>query len=637
MDLEQSPADQAQASDDLNIERQRITLFQRQAETFCHVWHEQIERWRKKYDFDHFGYKPKQGETLYADPTYGNVVDLAVGVLLANQLDWNVIGFNPSLREERDTSRIEKFLAGVTAYNSEREEYSIPYEVILNFVRDGAGVIYQVWDGGLEVKGVTDTQIVDPEDNTRTLTVPLYTNMPLRQQVIDPMDMYLIPGGIGRWSKMFRIQAMTVWDAEQLFGVKLSKYEALNAEQKMTTNGKMIDFWELTEKPETFPDTPEGKAMAEWYKTQSFALKNAIMFDDQFIHPLRLMPGYEDYPYTIGFFKPVGRVKAEEWGHSIIRPLESSVELLEKSVNRRQHQIDVYSSLPIVTKTLPGRQVTVDPGIANVISLSTEEDLGFPQWPGNPPDVQMQLDFLRSRVQQSGFSDVVFGSGQNSGSGYALSQLGDQNRIRLTQPVEHLNLFWTKLGQKAVKLAVHFAGEGMIQVYGNTRGKNFADNVQGTSLGGYRITAEVHPVFPNEETRKHALATQVKGVLSDHLIMERYLGVKQPDDDRKRRLQEQAMNHPVMQRYIMIAALQELADTDDDLAAKMVIQQMQQELVQAQQGRPSEPNAAQQPLGTASSTGLPTPQEMGGQPAGQSELDQLGQMAGSAPNMQGGV
>jgi hypothetical protein len=621
-------------------DRARIATFRLKARIECEDWHKKIQHRRDLYNFEHWkGVRAGPNETQYSDPTYTNSVDLAVGVLLANQLDWEAFGWTPSLLEEQDTSKVEKFLAGIIAVNSERNEYQIPYETIMHFCRDGCAVLYSPWDPKLARSGRREMELVEPESPEGVTTVQAFTELPLRMQVIDPAQISVVPGGPGRWAKVFRDVQMSVFDVEQLYGVTLSKYVGLTDQEKMLLMGTLTDFWEVVAPPkgEAIPeDTPQAEAMRDFYADKTFALQNGVLFEDEFVRPLRLMPGYEDYPYTLGFFKPVDRDQPKLWGQSLIDPMESTVELLEKAINRRQRQIDVYSSLPIVSRTLPGRAVDVDPGLATHVNLSPQEDIGFPTWPGNAPDVQGQIDFYRARVQQSGFSDVMYGSGQSSGSGYALSQLGDQNRIRLTQPVEHLILLFTKWALKVMALTRNFAGEEVVQVYGKLRGQNFSDVVRGKDLEGYRVAAVIHPVFPNEEVRKHAMATQVKGVLSEHTIMERYLNVRQPNDERKRRMQEQLLQDPAMQRYVVLSALKELAESKDPIAALVMQQMAQQALPAGGQGRPADPNNPEQMSGMMSATGQPTPQEAGGEPPGQGITDQLDQAVGASPNMAGG-
>jgi len=608
-------------------DRSRITLTLGLARTLCDQWHKDIERSRKLYEFNHFDYRPKPGETTYADPTYTNTVDLAVGVLLGEDIDFDVRGWTPSMAEEEASSKVEKYLAGVLAVNSRRNDYHIPYEVILHFVRDGAGVLYSVWDPDIAAASLANVPMAGPDG---MVNIPTYLDVPIRTQVIDPIEMFAVPGGRGRYAKMFRVERMSVYDVETLYNVRLKKFAGLTDDAKLITYGNFIDFWEVVAKPHFTPGDP----LEAWYRNRPYAMQNAMLFDEEFLMAPRLMPGYGDYPYTLGFFKPVKRDKPEGWGHSIIRPMETTVAMLERSVNRRSRQIDIYSSLPIVSRTLPGRAVSVDPGMGTHVNLGPNEDIGFPNWPGNAPDVEQQIEFLRSRVQQSGFSDVMFGSGASQVSGFAINQLGDQNRIRLTQPTTHLGQFFTRWADKTIDMTRSFAGDRAIRVYGHVRGANFAEAVRGTDLEGYQVNAVVHPVFPNEEARRHAMATQVKGILPARIIIQKYLGVRQPDEAMKMLMEEQVLNHPAMQQYILITALREMAAAGD-VGAQIALQAMLNGQASGMPGRPTEPNAPEQPLGLSSSTGLPTPQEQGGMPPGQSPQDQLVQQATATPDMTG--
>ncbi len=369
----------------------------------------------------------------------------------------------------------------------------------------------------------------------------------------------------------------------------------------------------------------DGNVLAE----RKMAVRNTIIFENQEIKPPTIMDGYDELPYKVQFFKPTGD-KSEDWA-SIISPLESSVSLLERSFNRRAHQIDVYTSLPIVTKTQPGRKVIFDPGLYNHVQITPDEAIEFPTWPGNAPDVMNHMDFLRSRIQQSGFSDVMFGSGNNQVAGYALSQLGDQNRIRLEQPVEHLQLLLTAWAKSVLKLLTQFAPETLICVYGYNRGKTYIDYVDVDTLSGYQVMAEIRPQFPNEESRKVAMATQVKGTLSDYTIMEKFLDIEQPEDEEERRLIEMTSRHPAFIEYAVMGELKERADEGDEVAA-LTLQRLQSQIQQQQGQAPTDesPNP-EQLTGLQSPTGQPVPQAEGGEPYGQSPLEQQENLAGESP------
>lgn len=612
------------ATNELKRIEQRFLRAQKLVEPF----HHNIERWRRWYDFEHYRGRPKPNEPQYADPTPTNTVDLAVGILLANKLDFRANAWMSDRQEEEETSKVEKYCAGTIEVNSQREGYHIEYETTLNFARDGVGILYSVWDNALAREYLTTIE-------TEQGQLQVYRETPIRTQVIDPLKMFMVPGGSkGRWLYVCRVEEMSVFDVEMEYNVQLARFDHMSDEQKMEHLGRLIDYWEYAknDKEVVLEDGSvsryeDGTAVTE---TRT-VVKNAIIFDnDTYVRPLRVMEGYDEIPYTIQFFKPVKRDDPKQWSHNIIRPLENTVQYLEKAINRRSRQIDVFSSLPLVTKTMPGRQVQVDPGMGNIVNMRANEDVGFPRWPGNAPDVEQQISFFRGRLQQSGFSDVVFGAGASQVSGYALSQLGDQNRIRLEQPVIHLQMLYNSWAKKILSLTKNFAGPRHVRVYGRTRGKDFVEQLQGSFADQYLVRSQIKPEFPNEKVRKHAMATQARGVLSERTLMENYYDIEQPDDERDRRLQEMAENHPAMIQYAVILQLRKWAQEGDE-AAGMALQALMAGNVQ-QGGQPPSRNP-EQLLGTQSPNGSPTRQAQGGEPPGQSPGDEAAFMQNTAPQL----
>jgi len=600
-------------------------------------WKENIKRWRKLYDMNHYGNTPKAGEVQYSDPTYTNTVDLAVGIMLANRLRWHAFGFHPSHQEQIETSQIEKLLDGTLMINDEREEANQLYQLYLHFTRDGGGAIYSVFDPDIAEAHRFIKEVPDAEQGSRP--VHAFKEIPLRVQVIDPESIIALPGGPKRWLAIGRVEQRSVLDIEAIYGIKIEKFNAYSDEQKSTLMGEFIDFWDFTMK-----DTPIRNSQGETVyndvlgKIESapkLVVRNTILFEGQPLLGPRIMDGYKSLPYKVQFFKPTDQKDPKQW-HSILKPLESSVALLERTFNRRAHQIDVFTSLPIVSKTQPGRAVKIDPGLYNHVNITPDESIEFPAWQGNPPDINFHIEFLRSRIQQSGFSDVMFGSGTNQVAGYALSQLGDQNRIRLEQPITHLELLLTHWAKDALALLSEFAQGAQICVYGQHKGKDYLEYVEVDDLEKYAVRAEIIPEFPNEETRKTAMATQVKGTLSDYTVMERYLGIEQPEDEEERKIIESVSRHPVMTQYMIMKELKERANNNDEAAA-MTLQQMQAGMIPgAQPGRPKDPNNPEQLTSTQSPTGQPVPQALGKQP-GTSAMDQQVSASNAAPNMQGGI
>jgi hypothetical protein len=230
----------------------------------------------------------------------------------------------------------------------------------------------------------------------------------------------------------------------------------------------------------------------------------------------------------------------------------------------------------------------------------------------------------------------MFGSGNNQVAGYALSQLGDQNRIRLEQPVRHLELMLTLWARKILRLCAKFSGGYPIYVQGQSQGKAYMDWVEIKDADQYLVSAEIQPIFPNEETRKHAEASQVRNLLSETTIMERYLGIEQPDDEFERRQVESAMQHPAMKMYSMIVALDGLAKAGDK-AAQMTLQALSKGGVAGEPGRPKEDPSPAGLTGLQSQNGEPVPQSVGGEMPGSSASEQMEGMANAAPNLSGGI
>lgn len=582
------------ATSDLDSVNMKINL----AKEFSKGWHNNIQHWRNLYNFKHYDVLPQSGEIQYQDPTYTNTVDLAVGIVLANTIIWKATPWTASPDSIPRASQIEKYLAGLISINSDHNEYDTIYELLLNFARDGGACLYSVWDDKLADQVLEERELYDSESGMAA-RYKCYTEVPVLMHVIDPLSINMLPGSSRRWSVMARIEKASVYDVYDRFKVIPNSRKHLEGNLALMLNefGDLIDYWEYA------------------FEDEKQVVKHAILFDNEFIEPLTTMKKYDELPYTVAFYKPTSRTDSGKW-KNIMDPMISSISMLERAINRRQRQIDIYSSLSIVTKTAHGRAIKVDPALGDAINLDTTEDIGFPQWPGNAPDVDKQIEMFRGRSQQSGFTDLFYGSSA-SDSGFALSQQTDQNRIRLTQPITHFERLLSWWAKKAIQITIGNAEpDSKIFVYGKVKDHEFLDAISVSDLEGSHIVCKVQPEFPNEKVRKHAMANQVRGLLPDTTIIEDYLNYQQPDEQIDRAQIEAAMKTPVVLNYMAVAKLTELANAGDQVA-ELVLSALQNGTLPGEVGRPKEPSNIVQGEGI---------QTVPNRDAGQ-----------TAPNLQGGV
>jgi len=605
------------------------------ADSFTAGWHRNIKKWRRRYNFDHYDNSAKPGEERYTDPTYTNTVDLAVGVLLSNEMIWRASGWKPSPEDTVSSSSAEKFVSAVIDINSDRKQVNMRYEAALNFARDGGAVTLNVWDTNYHTPEVADL----PTPSGEIEQIQIFRQLPVRAEIIDPLQISVLPGGLGRWLMICRTEQMSVYDVENLYDVELERYKDRTTVEKIEEKGKFRDYWEWSY--ELLPSIPpdETESMEIQPPKKRWVVRNSLLFEDEFVRPLEIKEGYNDLPYTVALYKPTDRENSAMW-HSILSPLENPVEELEKLTNERKRLLAMYSSMPLFVRTKDGRPVHLDPALGTAISLKEGEDAGFPKWEGTPPDFDKQMDMYRARIQQSGFSDVMYGSGPSAVSGYAVSQMNDQNRLRLVTPIEHLQDLWTWSAIKWLNMAKEFAAGSYISIYGHLRDKDFSEAVEVDTIADIGIRCEIRPEFPNDQVRKHAMATQAAPFLSKKNIVEDYLGYQQPDEVREMQMYEMAQDNPIAMQYAMMMYLKKMADAGDEIAAQVLAAQqaqMAQQLAGStnQGGRPQEPSNPEQPMGLQSPNGQASPSAT--EFPGAEEIRGMQQQATAAPQMTGEV
>jgi len=239
-----------------------------------------------------------------------------------------------------------------------------------------------------------------------------------------------------------------------------------------------------------------------------------------------------------------------------------------------------------------------------------------------------------SRIQQSGFSDILYGL-EGTGAGFAISQMTDQNRIRLIAPIYQIELLWTRWAEKALKLVRSFASNSVMRVYGVLNGDDFSEQIIGAEIADYRVRAKIKAEFPNQQVVNAALSTQSADVLSVRTRAERFWDVDQPGDEWDQKMMERVERHPAMIEYGLILGFMKKAKLGDE-AAQMVLKKMQSSKLQSE-GAPDDAVNPEQSQGGFGPTNEPPPQASGQPPPGQSQQEMAERRANASPNMRGGV
>ena len=568
----------------------------------CSTWHRRITEHEKFYDLEHYNDSPKTGERRITLTKGTNVVDLAVGILTANELTIQAVSPEESETIRKQASLVEQFLDGVIYINSERQETDLRYDWTFYQVRDGAVGLKTVWDNGFDA---TLRVEADQEGTQRAI----YDQLPVCINVIPAKYLFPEPGGrLGRWKYVFYAIDRTIEDMEREYG-PMDQYNTMTDKQKETKKGTFLDYWGEVQ-------LPDG----------SWAIENAILFDNRILSGPRIMEGYSDIPYTLMFYKPIGHVKPEDWGHSILRPVMQMVEEMEWRVNRQTRLLNVFANMPLIARTRDGRPVKVDASFGDVVQLNEGEDIAFPVWPGTPPDFKDQIAMVATEIADASFPAVMYGEGPSAASGYALSQQGDAGRIRLTQPQKQQERTLSIWARKTLTLLRNFAPQYTVEVYGDKAGAPYSQELTGEDTMGFRVNFQLKPQFPNDEVRKVAMATQTKDTLSAETRMEKYLGIQQPDQETTKILRDMARRHPMMVEYQMTALFRDLA-AEGDPAAAQVLQKLE---AGGQPGgggprgpAPGGPKPEQSPGLPTSIRGDVTQQERGFAPPGQEANEEV--------------
>jgi len=236
-------------------------------------------------------------------------------------------------------------------------------------------------------------------------------------------------------------------------------------------------------------------------------------------------------------------------------------------MSAKQKQVALYTNLPIL-HSLPrsGKGATIqwDNKLGNLVGIRTAEgeDISFPQWPGNPPDVFALDAFYKKQIQEGSFSSVAMGE-QVQLSGFAMSQLWQANLVRLAQPRKSLGRALKDIFRKIQGYATRFAGDEPIQFL--CKYKKIAQLVEmkGEELEPFIIDVELSTDLPQDQYRRMAIGIQLAQLGPQSPFSQRALGELFFDIQQMEEMESQKIDEAMRQNAIIKAmAIQDAVEAE---------------------------------------------------------------------------
>jgi hypothetical protein len=519
--------------------------------------------------------EPEQKVTL---PTHTNTVDMAHALLVTQSRRFHVIPVNKTAAEQAMTTEMEKWLMGVFHVNQVRGKQDAVGLAVWNALCKKLGWVRCRWDTAFaeEVPLSPDEesppmalptpaeQMVPPEMQAAIAPPtpsPLMRckDLPIVLESVAPENVFARFGGPHGIQYLFYAAKRTIEDIVAEVGIGAiprGPYLGLDWEQRAETKVDFLEYWGWNDKGELEMATMIGEATTDG--SESF-LKN---------RELHVADGYRDIPYVPFFCYRTADDRPHFMCRGLLDSTQDLVHMQEKLLTAQLHAVKMFAVMPLVANEGTGAPIEVDSTLGTVVHLGAGQSLGFPTWPGMPPDVMRLLTVAEDKVQESGFPSVSYGRGGANTSGYAVGQYQEGARTRLDLPRSNAELAITQLCQLMVGLAETFSPDAVIPVWGLHQNKSFYTQLTGKQMKGHVIEVAISSELPSDKLKNAMLGGQLKaqGILSDRTIQEKYMGIENPEDEAEQILQEQATRHPLARLIAMARVL----GADQDPAAQLV-------------------------------------------------------------------
>jgi hypothetical protein len=373
-----------------------------------------------------------------------------------------------------------------------------------------------------------------------------HDTFPVCIEVIEISKLY--PGSKGPYGKpfseIFYVQRRTPGDVIDEWGAQ--------SEADITKVMEGVDPDDLDVQEEDYIEwwgqDPEGVV---WY---------AIAYRDHWlIAPTKTQ--YPSLPFVITAFKKIGAPKGDGMERlPFLYPIFHAQEKLEYVRSRAFRQLDLYANMnPYHSGEEP--IAGVDATWGKIIELGLKEDIKFPPWPGQPPDVHREASMLAGEVAEGSFSEAMFGQVSSRASGYALSQVIGADTLRTDTPRGNLELAFSSVADKVFGLMQIFSLNTHLAVTSQIRHRRMATMLSGEETRALMVETFIKPKQTNDEVRLATLGAQIASLpvppVSVRYILEHYFGVNQPEEEMDRKLDEQAIQNPIVRLMALTDVLKE--------------------------------------------------------------------------------
>lgn len=493
-----------------------------------------------------------------------NVVDIMHSVLAGHDPMWRCT--IPGNINSTVPSRAEMFLSGAFRLNSLRQQKNIISKLIFKMVKHGAVGIRVTWMA--EPPPVSPSILPNPEnpEGMDRVVVQLHDQdtFPICIDIIDIRNIY--PGAKGSYgrpfSEVFYVQQRTVEDVlmewEDRGDTKIIT-EKIGATERAYVSGRYVEWWG---------------------QDNDGTVSYAIAFDDHFI----VKPTKTDYPalpFVVAFYKEGDDSNPAYEYLPFLYPIIWSLDKMEYVRSRAYRQIDMFANMnPYHTGPTPISGLDATWG--KIIELGDREEIKFPNWPGQPPDVYREMQQLEDEMSEGTFSSAMFGKLSSRVSGYALSQVIGADTLRTDTPRRNLEMALTAVAALIFKLMLRKSFTYM-GVTAQVNNKKMTAILSGDETRQLVTEAFVKPKQTSDEIRLATLGAQIAAQpnppVSMRYILENFFGVNQPEEEIARKLDEKAMEDPI----IRLMAMHEVLQAENSPFAAVILAQLQQAVGQAAQ------------------------------------------------------